>query len=216
MNNYCIEVKNLSKYFGKEVVLRELNLNLKLGEALLITGANGVGKSTFLGILAGVLKANAGDAKYFSKYHLDMERDSFSRELIKKIAYQGQKSNLYSNLTIEENLELIAVCKKANFSDIEELLSQFNLNSFKKKKLQECSQGVQKKATIIRAFLGSPELILLDEPFANLDRDSVLTLKQILKVFKQQGKSIVVLSHDEEKEDNLFDAKLKLEKGKLI
>lgn len=211
-----IEIRDLSKYYGKEVAISSLSLDFKKGEACIISGSNGAGKSTLLAILAGLIRPDAGLVRYFSSDNFSAESGSFSRQLSSRIAYQGQKVNLYLNLTLKENLELIARCKKVKNSQLGELIENMQLQAFLSKKLVECSQGVQKKAAIARALLGKAELFLLDEPYANLDRASSDRLSELLLQLNQQGKTIILVTHLDGPEKDFVKRQLVLEKGKLL
>ncbi len=211
-----IEIRDLTKYYGKEVVINSLSLDLKKGEIVIISGSNGAGKSTLLAILAGLIRPNTGSVRYFSNYDFSAESGSFSRQLSSRIAYLGQKVNLYLNLTLKENLELIARCQKIENSQLRELIETLQLQAFLLKKLVECSQGVQKKAAIARALLGEAELLLLDEPYANLDRTSCDRLSELLSRLNKQGKTIILVTHPDGSAKDFVKRQLVLEKGKLL
>lgn len=211
-----IEIRNVSKYYGKEVAINGLSLDFKKGEAAIISGSNGAGKSTLLAILAGLIRPDVGVVNYFSIDNFSAESGSFPRQLSSKIAYLGQKVNLYLNLTLKENLDLIASCKQVNNSQLPELIESLQLQAFLSKKLVECSQGVQKKAAIARALVGEPELFLLDEPYANLDRMSCDRLSELLFHLNQQGKIIILVTHLDGPRKDFVKRQLVLEKGKLL
>lgn len=216
MSSYSLELQNVSKYYAREVAINNLSFSLQKSEAVIVSGANGAGKSTLLAIIAGLIRPDAGVVKYFSTDHFSAISGNFSRQLCSRIAYQGQKVNLYFNLTLKENLELISACKKVETSKLWELIESLQLKDFLSKKLIACSQGVQKKAAIIRALLGDPELLLLDEPYANLDRDSIELISALFFKFIQQGKTVVLVTHQEGPAKELIQRRLVLEKGRLL
>lgn len=216
MSNYSLELKELTKYYAKEVAINNLSINFDKAEAVIVSGSNGAGKSTLLAMLAGLIRPDSGVLTYFSNYSFAAGSGAFPKDLPAKIAYLGQKANLYLNLSVLENLELIAACKKVNTADLWKLIECLVLKDFLSKKLIECSQGVQKKAAIARALLGEAELFLLDEPYANLDRASCDRLSELLFQLNQLGKTVILVSHLDGPAKDFAERELVLEKGKLL
>lgn len=146
-----LEVKDVTKTFGSLSVLRRLSLSCDSGEVVLLVGANGAGKSTLLRAIAGLARPDSGS----------VTRDTT------RIGFLSHHLFLYGRLSVRENIKLFASVQGA--SEWSDMVSRLELSKVVDRPLSELSKGMQARVGIARAFLGSPELILLDEPTSNLD-----------------------------------------------
>lgn len=204
--------KNIQKKFGRRKVLKSADLQINRGECIVLTGENGVGKSTLIKILSGTLKADASDSliicgKVFS--------DNPGQK--RKIGLISHQPMLYNDLSAFENLlffaEIYAVPQAQD--RINSLLQRMGLELRKDDPVRTYSRGMQQRTSICRALLHDPELLLMDEPFTGLDEKSIRILEEIIGEAKNSQKAILVTTHTPAAMTNLATRFLKLEKGLL-
>lgn len=192
-----IQVKNLSKTYNNNITVLEIdNLEIKKGESFGLVGNNGAGKTTFFSLMLDLIQPSTG---YISNNNIQVNTSenwkSFTASFI-------DESFLIGYLTPEEYFYFIGDLRNQNKSDVDALLLKhqefFNgeiLNG--KKYLRDLSKGNMKKVGIIATLIGNPEVIILDEPFANLDPTTVNRLKKIIKELADNPNiTVLVSSHD--------------------
>ena len=193
-----IKTNNLSFNYDNKVFFNFKNINLKNGEDLLIIGNSGIGKTTLLHLLAGLLKTDSGsiniygqELKNFSNHQLDQ----FRRE---NIGIVFQRAHFINSLTVKENLQLAQYIGKKNNNDrIENILKNLNILDKSDKKTNQLSQGEKQRVSIAMAIVNSPKLILADEPTSSLDDFNCTNVINLLK--KQAydyGAQLIVITHD--------------------
>ena len=193
-----IKTNNLSFNYDNKVFFNFKNINLKIGEDLLIIGNSGIGKTTLLHLLAGLLKTDSGsiniygqELKNFSNYQLDQFRRA-------NIGIVFQRPHFINSLTVKENLQLAQYIGKKNNNDrIENILNNLNILDKSDKKTNQLSQGEKQRVSIAMAIVNSPKLILADEPTSSLDDFNCTNVINLLK--KQAydyGAQLIVITHD--------------------
>ncbi|MBA6151909.1 ABC transporter ATP-binding protein [Gelidibacter maritimus] len=211
-----ITVSHLSKAYNSSPVLNIENLDIPQGQSFGLVGNNGAGKTTFFSLLLDLIQPTTGFIK--SK---DIQIDESEDWKPFTSAYIDE-TFLIGYLTPEEYFYFIGELRGQNKADVDTLLKQFEdffhgeiLNQ--KKYLRDLSKGNQKKVGIIAALIGNPEVIILDEPFANLDPTTQIRLKQIIKnLASQQGVTVLVSSHDLMHVTEVSERIVVLEKGEVI
>ncbi len=211
-----IQAENLSKKYGNQQVLNIANLQIKKGQSLGLVGNNGAGKTTFFNLILDLIKPTTGSVK------INNIQVNTSEDWKPLTAAFIDESFLIGYLTPEEYFYFIGELRGQNKSDIDAFLTQFKdifndeiLN--KKKYLRDLSKGNQKKVGIIGALIGNPEVIILDEPFANLDPTTQIRLKKMLKkLVKDKDKTVLISSHDLLHVTEVSDRIVVLEKGKIV
>ncbi len=211
-----ITTTNLSKAYNNIKVLNIENLDIPKGQSFGLVGNNGAGKTTFFSLLLDLIQPTSGHIK--NKNILVNESEDWKPFTSSFI----DESFLIGYLTAEEYFYFIGELRGQNKSDVDSLLAQFE-DFFhdeilgKKKYLRDLSKGNQKKAGIVAALIGNPEVIILDEPFANLDPTTQIRLKQILKNLAQkQGVTVLVSSHDLMHVTDVCERIVVLEKGEIV
>lgn len=188
-----LELENISKLYGPKLIFKNLNLRLGVGELLLLGGANGVGKSTLLRLMAGLTKPTGGSLRYGTNA---------------RPAYLGHATWLYPDLTAWENLDFWA--KAGGFSStpdqIDEILELLQLSASANQKTRHFSRGMAQKLNFGRIFLLKPSIILLDEPFTGIDSTFRQFLQDKITDMKKQGAAIVLVSHHLESDMAMADA----------
>lgn len=211
-----ISVSNLSKSYNGVQVLNLENLDIPKGQSFGLVGNNGAGKTTFFSLLLDLIQPTTGYIK--SKNILVNESEDWKPFTSSFI----DESFLIGYLTAEEYFYFIGELREQSKADVDALVSQFE-DFFhdeilgKKKYLRDLSKGNQKKAGIVATFIGNPEIIILDEPFANLDPTTQIRLKGIIKdLAEKQGVTVLVSSHDLMHVTDVCERIVVLEKGEMI
>ena len=194
-----IEVRNISKRFRNNFVLKDVNAFFESGHIYGLSGRNGAGKSVFLKILCGLYKPSSGEILYNKKYDKDNLHLLNIRALI-------EKPNFFPELTGYENLRLLAkIQNKIGDKEINEALKDVNLYDEKDKKYSEYSLGMKQKLGIAQVLMEDPDIIILDEAFNGIEANSVIKISELLKKKKKDGKLIIISTHIKEDLDNLSD-----------
>jgi len=211
-----IYTKDLTKAYKGTTVLNIEELTIPKGQSFGLVGNNGAGKTTYFSLLLDLIKPTTGNITSNSVV-VDESEDwkPFTSSFI-------DESFLIGYLTPEEYFYFIGELRGQNKADVDNLTSKFEdfFNGEiigKKKYLRDLSKGNQKKAGIVAALIGNPEVIILDEPFANLDPTTQIRLKQIIKdLAKKQGVTVLVSSHDLMHVTDVCERIVVLEKGNVI
>ncbi|MEJ6791695.1 MAG: ABC transporter ATP-binding protein [Lacinutrix sp.] len=211
-----ITTSNLSKSYNGVSVLNIENLDIPKGQSFGLVGNNGAGKTTYFSLLLDLIQPTTGHIKNNNVLVSESEDwKPFTSAFI-------DETFLIGYLTAEEYFYFIGELRGQNKQEVDALLSQFEdffheeiLN--KKKYLRDLSKGNQKKAGIVAALIGNPEVIILDEPFANLDPTTQIRLKGIIKDLAQtKGITVLVSSHDLLHVTDVCERIVVLEKGEII
>ena len=208
MNNF-VEVKNLEKKFNNTKVLQDINFSLKKGMLVALLGADGSGKTTLLRLIIGLLCFDKGDISTLNFNPLNQKS-----KILKYTGYMPQKFGLYEDLTVIENLNLYSKLKKSN-DDFEKLLDFTTLKPFKNRLAGNLSGGMKQKLGLACALLGSPKLLVLDEPSVGVDPLSRIELLDLVKNMKSKETGVIWSSSYLDEAYN-FDFSVVLDKGKII
>lgn len=211
-----IKTSNLTKAYGEKTVLSISDLEIPKGQSFGLVGNNGAGKTTYFSLLLDLIKPTTGQIKSNDIVVSESEAwKPFTSAFI-------DESFLIGYLTPEEYFYFIGDLRGQNKADVDNLVSQFEdffhgeiLNQ--KKYLRDLSKGNQKKAGIVAAMIGNPEVVILDEPFANLDPTTQIRLKGIVKDLAQtKGVTVLISSHDLMHVTDVCERIVVLEKGDII
>lgn len=191
-----IEVKKIYKSFQSNHVLNNLNMVISKQESICISGLNGSGKSTLLNICSGLMLPEKGEIKIFGKSFQNYKE---VLEIKRRLGVLLHSNMLYPNNTVLENLTFFSkLLGILNFKErINTILEELNINQFSGIEVNKLSNGNQRKVGIAKSILNDPELLIIDEPEANLDNNgSKLIVKLLLKRL-EEGKSNLFTSHSE-------------------
>lgn len=211
-----ITTTNLSKKYNDALVLHIESLSIPKGQSFGLVGNNGAGKTTYFSLLLDLIQPTTGE---ISNNDVVVNKSEDWKPFTSAFI---DETFLIGYLTPEEYFYFIGELRGQNKSDVDALLSQFEdffhgeiLNQ--KKYLRDLSKGNQKKAGIVAALIGHPEVIILDEPFANLDPTTQIRLKAIIKDLAQtKGVTVLVSSHDLLHVTDVCERIVVLEKGQVI
>ena len=184
-----IEIKDLYKKFGKNEVLKGIDLSIKEGGIFSILGPNGSGKTTLIKAILGMDLPDSGEISINGK---SLKNDFKYRD---KIDYLPQIANFPGNLKVNELIDMIKDLRASQATKDEELIELFKLQPFLNKKLANLSGGTKQKVNLVLAFMFDSPMIILDEPTSGLDPISHLRLKNLIFSEKEKGKTILVTSH---------------------
>jgi ABC-type multidrug transport system ATPase subunit len=216
MAKVILEAKNISKSFDKPI-LSKVNLKIKEGETHVIMGKSGEGKSTLLKILSGLLAPDSGRVIFEG-----MELDNPEEVLVaghEELAYVAQNFNLLHNRTVLENLKDALLAFKDEFAQqqINQLLQLMRLEEVQEHKIEKLSGGEKQRLAIARALATQPAVLLLDEPFTQLDFPTRQILLDAIKEVKEEfDTSIILVSHNLYEAFYLADHVHILKSGKII
>lgn len=204
----CARVEQVSKLFGSFAALRQISLKLEPGRCYVLLGENGAGKSTLLRILAGLLQPNYGKVRVFGELEPQQARA--------RIGYMSHAPMLYDELTAPENLRYFARLYRGRAClSPEEALRQVGLDPNLDRTLGQYSQGMRQRTSLARVLLPVPELLLLDEPFSNMDMESARQMVELLAGFRQSDRTIVLTTHQRELAAPIADWVLTLRAGRV-
>ena len=189
----ALRVQGLEKSFGEWPVLWDLDLTVPWGELLVLFGANGAGKTTLLRVLSTQIKPDAGAIRV-AGYNQSRSPSAVRR----RVGVVGHQTFLYDDLTCRENL--VHYGRLFGLEDCgaraDQVLSQLGLTHRADRRVRTLSNGMQKRLSVARAILHQPLLLLLDEPSAGLDRESVDMLRSLLEEWTEAGRSVIMTTHD--------------------
>ncbi|MCY3832599.1 MAG: heme ABC exporter ATP-binding protein CcmA [Chloroflexi bacterium] len=209
-----IEVEGLSKVFGILPALQEVDFTLARGEFALLLGANGSGKSTLLRLLSGLSKPSAGSVR-IGGWELPGEAMAIRAQ----IGLVAHRPLLYDNLTARENLAFFGRLYGIDRAECEgrsrDLLRQVGLWRRADTLVRTFSRGMKQRLSIARAILHRPDVLLLDEPFSGLDQTAAESLDQLLATARQEGRTIILSTHQLERAPPTGERALILSRGRI-
>ncbi|HSM48280.1 MAG TPA: ABC transporter ATP-binding protein [Draconibacterium sp.] len=211
-----IQAINLQKEYNGTTVLNLEELTINKGEILGLVGNNGAGKTTFFSLILDLIRATRG------KVIINEIPVAKSEEWKELVSAYIDESFTIGYLTPDEYFEFIGELRGMNAKDVSNFINEFSafFNDEiigKKKFIRDLSKGNQKKVGVVGAFMGSPEVIVLDEPFANLDPSSQYQLRRIIKEFgANKQKTLLISSHDLDHVTDVCNRIVILEKGKIV
>jgi len=204
-----IEIKNLTKKFGKLNVLQNVSLSCKKGECIALIGPNGCGKTTLIKTILGMVLPDTGSIKFNKK--------SIVKEYLYRssIGYMPQIGRYPDTMTIGGVIEMIKAIRNTNQELDEELWHSFELDKMADKQMRTLSGGTTQKVSATLAFLFNPEVLILDEPTAGLDPLASEILKDKIIKEKEKGKLILITSHLLSELDDLVTEIIFMQEGKV-
>jgi heme exporter protein A len=213
MREAAVDIRDVSKRYGRSWALARLTWQLPAGRSLLLTGHNGSGKTTLLRTIATALRPTAGSLQV-----LGLDAVRHRDEIRRRVALLSHSSFLYEDLTAEQNLMFLARLVGAGNAahEVQALLDRVGLSRRVGVPVRHFSAGMRKRLAIARLLLKSPELALLDEPFGELDPAGIAEMEKIIRELKQSGTTLILATHLIEQGQSLCEERLHLQDGRAV
>lgn len=192
MNEIILKTYNVTKKYGEQVAVNNVNMTIKKGDIYGFIGQNGAGKTTLIRMITGLAHKTSGEIELFGS--------SSEEQLIRGREFVGsliESPAFYKNMTARENLEVSRLVRNIpNKKSIDEVLELVGLKDTGKKKVKDFSLGMKQRLGIANALLGNPKLLILDEPINGLDPMGIIEIRELLKkINKEKGITILISSH---------------------
>ena len=205
-----IEVKNISKFYGEQQALTNVNFTIKKGEIVGFLGPNGAGKSSLMKILTTFLPANEGEA-FVNGFNVVTQ----AKDVQKSVGYLPEHNPLYLDLYIREYLAFNADVYKANKSRIDEVIALTGLTPESHKKIGQLSKGYRQRVGLATALLHDPEVLILDEPTTGLDPNQLVEIRELIKNIGK-NKTVFLSTHIMQEVEAICDRVIIINNGKII
>lgn len=203
-----VQLESLSKLYGSFVALRKISLDFDSGRCYVLLGENGAGKSTLLRVIAGLLRPSQGVIRVFNAGKPSDVRD--------RIGYMSHAPMLYDELSGLENLNYFAgLYRERPCLKPEAALRAVGLDPALARPTGQYSQGMRQRASLARVLLPQPDLLLLDEPFSNMDAASARQMLTLLEQQRAEGKTIILTTHQRDLAEPIADFLLTLQAGSV-
>lgn len=210
-----LSIKNLSKSFGNNLVLNDINLNVHKGEIVGYIGPNGAGKSTTVKIILGLIEDYEGEINVLGQ---DIRNGEI--EYKQRIGYVPEAGDIYENLTAKEYLTFIGELYGMEYDEVnkkaERLMDLFGIRDVYNSRINSYSKGMKQKTLIISALINDPDILFLDEPLSGIDANSVMVFKNVLKELVKEGKTIFYSSHIMEVVESLSSRIILINNGEIV
>ena len=184
-----LQINNLTKHYGRITAVNQLNLDVEKGQIMGILGPNGSGKTTTLGIVLGITRADSGDFQWFEGQY------GQGSSVLNRVGSLLETPNFYPYMNAEENLAVVAHIKRAQNVDYHHLLQIVNLAHRKDTPFRGYSLGMKQRLAIAATMVGDPDVLIFDEPTNGLDPTGIAEVRETIKGIAAQGKTIFMASH---------------------
>lgn len=207
----AIELFGVTRVFGVVPGLVRADLMVERGETVLVRGPNGAGKSTLLRVIATALSPTYGRGTVLG---LDLlgERE----EIRRRTELMGHRTRLYEDLTAGENLRFTCALYGMEAAPVDEALARVGLKAVAGERVRGFSQGMRQRVAVARALLRSPELLLLDEPYAGLDDEAKDLVDRMIEEARDGGRTVVLATHDPGRGSRVASLTLFMDSGRLL
>lgn len=215
--NACLNVQRLSKKYGDQQAVNDLSFHVAQGEIVGLLGPNGAGKTTAFYITVGLIRPDSGQVIFNG---VDVTPLPIHRRARMGMGYLAQEPSVFRYMSVEENilciLESLGLSKDERKHRLEELLRELHLEPLAKRKAASLSGGERRRLEITRALITNPTLLMLDEPFANIDPISVHEVKQMIRLLSQKNISILITDHNAREIFSVVDRSYLVREGSVL
>jgi ABC-type multidrug transport system ATPase subunit len=203
-----VELTTVSRLYGTFAALRKINISFEQGRCYILLGENGAGKSTLLRTIAGLLRPTFGTVTVFGAPPPE-QRD--------RIGYMSHAPMLYDELTGRENLRYFgSLYRTRQCLTPEEAMRATGLDPALPRPISQYSQGMRQRASLARVLMPQPDLLLLDEPFSNMDAASARQMLALLSGLRAQGRTIILTTHQRDLAAPLADTFVTMQAGSVV
>lgn len=211
METPILQVSNINKSFGRVRALRDVSFSVARGSIIGLVGPNGAGKSTTMKVITGVTAPNIGEVKVAGET-VTMQH----RHVLAEVGALIENPGLYAYMTGWDNLKLYAEVAGISDDEITEIVTQLGLVEFINKKVKTYSWGMKQRVGVALAMVNDPDLLLLDEPLNGMDPVSAEAVKEVLRDWRDAGKTILISSHTVRDLEGLVDDYIFIDRGEII
>lgn len=212
-----LKVVNLEKSYQKKKVVSKLSYEVHAGEVVGLLGPNGAGKTTAFYMTIGLIRPDSGDV-FFKD--LCMTKKSMDKRALAGMGYLAQEPSIFRSLTVEQNLlailETLGLSRAEKKRRLEECLEELHLTPIAKKKACLLSGGERRRLEITRALITNPSLLLLDEPFANIDPIAISEVKSLIRHLAKKGISVLITDHNAREIFSIIDRGYLVREGSVF
>ncbi len=212
-----LKAQNLTKSYGGKEVVSGLSFQVREGEVVGLLGPNGAGKTTAFYMTIGLIAPESGNVYFQNR---DVTESPIHERARLGMGYLAQEPSVFRHMTVEENILCILETLPLNRSErkkrLEELLAELHLEKLAKKKAISLSGGERRRLEITRALVKQPTLLLLDEPFANIDPLAVNDVKKMIRHLREKGISILITDHNAREIFSIVDRSYLVQEGKVL
>lgn len=205
-----LQIQHLTKKFGEQIALNDININIQKNEIVGLLGPNGAGKSTLMKSITGVLKIDEGQILFHNK-----DISTHSIESKKNIGFLPENNPLYQEMYVKEYLQFVANIHQISKQRIEEVIDLVGITPEKSKKISQLSKGYKQRVGIAQAILHQPDLLILDEPTNGLDPNQIIEIRNLIKKISQE-KTIILSTHIMQEVEALCTRVILIHKGNIL
>ena len=210
-----IQFENVTRCYGKRVAVDDLNLTVQQGELLALLGHNGAGKTTSIKMLVGLLRPSAGSVKISG-----FEVSDYTREASRLVGYVPDQPYLYDKLSGREFLEFVGEMYGLTIGEVKEAVEReadrFQLHEFLDRLTESYSHGMRQRTVFAAALIHQPDVLVVDEPMVGLDPQSIRLVKDLLRSYVVQGKTVLMSTHTLSIAEEIADRVAVMRTGQLM
>lgn len=207
-----LEIDGISKSYFRKKVLENISFKANEGEVLGLMGPNGAGKTTLIRIINQITSADKG--------YISFQGKLMKQDFLKDIGYLPEERGLYRSMTVEKQALFLAKLRGLNSSgaktQINYWFDRFGIQGWRKKRIEELSKGMAQKIQFICTVLHDPTLLILDEPFSGFDPINIDLIRKEIIRFKEQGKTILLSTHNMQSVEEICDKAVLIHNGQKI
>lgn len=211
-----LQARNLTKTYSGKKVVNGLSFTVKKGEIVGLLGPNGAGKTTAFYMTIGLVKPDSGEVFFLDQ---DVTHLPIHRRAKMGMGYLAQEPSIFRQLTVEQNilciLETLPISKQERKQRLQQLLEELHLENLAKKRAVTLSGGERRRLEITRALVTNPSLLLLDEPFANIDPITIYDVKQMIRHLKEKNISVLITDHNAREISSIVDHSYLIQEGRV-
>ncbi|MGL6038390.1 ATP-binding cassette domain-containing protein [Soonwooa sp.] len=205
-----LDIINLTKNFGDQVALNDVNISINKNEIIGLLGPNGAGKSTLMKSIVGALKIDEGqillDQKDITTHDIESK---------KKIGFLPENNPLYQEMFVKEYLQFVANIHRIKKNRVDEVIELVGITPEKSKKISQLSKGYKQRVGLAQAILHQPDLLILDEPTNGLDPNQIVEIRNVIKEIGKE-KTVILSTHIMQEVEALCSRVILIHKGHII
>ena len=205
-----LQITNLTKKFGEQTALNNINLSIEKNEIVGLLGPNGAGKSTLMKSITGVVKIDEGEILFNDKNITQCPIESK-----KNIGFLPENNPLYQEMFVKEYLNFVADIHKIPSERIDEIIELVGITPEKSKKISQLSKGYKQRVGLAQAILHQPDLLILDEPTNGLDPNQIIEIRKVIKEIGKE-KTIILSTHIMQEVEALCSRVILIHKGNIL